>query len=543
MRKTLFIIILLIGKAAFTSLEAQYSFHSSFNSSFLHGVGDSAPLWFYARQEGRWHNSEKSQFLSTLSGRYFYRPFSNLQLSAKAEIDYNNEFDKLYLHTGYLSANWHFAELRVGRHTFDPIFEKSYQGQGSFLFGDNSRPVTRITVSLPRYTSLPFSLNKIQVKGGISHGWLNDKNEYLHHNKVLLHEKYAYIRWNGHIWKPYAGLNHSALLGGYYYSAGSYTKEKIPVDFIATFFGSESSKIGGGEETNAAGGHMGLYDIGFYKIVPYGSFRFYFQLPFSDASGMKKPFIRNKDQIIGINWQSASSSYLSNITIEWAKTSYQSGNGTPDAMVIWPDGSGRELIVTFMLDDEAFRNNLMKKLSGNDIYIEYTKEEVVNYLRDRFNRGKPFGGRDGYMNNGMYPAGWSYYDMIMGSPLSLSYRQLNHLKNEQIGNYRRVNILNDRYKAIHIGARGDLNLNFTWEAMLTYSLNYGSYYQQYSGRYTWDELEDYFFKGGKKQLYSMIGLSWKQQYLTNLELKAKIAVDNGEIYRSKGIKFEAYWFF
>ncbi|WP_165921853.1 capsule assembly Wzi family protein [Natronoflexus pectinivorans] len=524
---------------AFTGLletnAAEPEFSGSVNTSAIFSGGDSSPFWFHSRQQGRWNHTENNQFLSAAVGSVNYTPHRNWNLKATAEINYNSAFDDFILHTGYLSASWRFMELTAGRHIFDPIFTETNSGHGSYLFGDNNRPITRVTAGIPQYTKLPFPFGRIEIRGGISHGWLDDANDFRYHKEVLLHEKFAYIRWDANKIQPYAGINHSAFMGGYYFRNDAYTDSKIPIDFMATFFASGSEKIGGGEETNAAGAHMGLYDFGLYWRSPVGRFHIYYQAPFADGSGMRV-LQRNIDQIAGVNWHPRNSTFLKNLTVEWINTRHQSGNGMPDAIV-----EGYGLIVSAQFDNEDFRNEVMAHFNQ---YKEggFTKSEVEQFLREEINHGNKFGGRDGYMSNGTYPAGWTYHDYIMGSPLNLTYNQVAHL-NPNLGIYNRNNIINDRFQAIHIGAQGGFSEQISWKTMITLSRNFGSYFHQYPGRYTWDETENYYFKGGRNQLYSLIEVTWSPSVIDNLTFNGAIALDRGEIFDAAGMKIGAQWRF
>ncbi|SKB98554.1 Capsule assembly protein Wzi [Alkalitalea saponilacus] len=528
------------------TIAAEPEFSGSVASSVIMSSGNSNPFWFHSREQGRWNHTKNDQLLSTATGLMNYSPHRNWNLKAEAEINYNTAFEELILHTGYLSASWRFMELTAGRHIFDPIFTESNSGHGAYLFGDNNRPITRVTAGIPQYTKLPFPFGRIEIRGGISHGWLDDDNDFRYHKEVVLHEKFAYIRWDANKIKPYAGINHSALMGGYYWRDGTYTDSKIPMDFMATFFASGSEKIGGGEETNAAGAHMGLYDFGLYWRSPVGRFHIYYQAPFADGSGMRV-LQRNIDQVAGVNWHPRNSAFLKNLTVEWINTRHQSGNGMPDPLDPRPRDQrpeGREnvnIIVYADLADETFRNDLMEYLGYNQAG-GYSQSEANYILRQELNNGNKFGGRDGYMSNGHYPAGWTYYDFIMGSPLNLTYNQVSHL-NPNLGTYNRNNIINDRMQAIHVGAQGVISEQVSWKTMITLSRNYGSYFHQYPGRYTWAETENYYFKGGRNQLYSLIEMTWSPPVLNNLTFNGAIAIDRGEIFDATGMKIGAQWRF
>lgn len=522
-----FIFIGLFHNASLWSQEKPF-FHNSITTSFMNSGGDGVPMWLHGRQQGRWDQIEKTQWVNMLQSSFGYKPASDWNLHASLELDYQPFNSKAYFHTAQISAQYKFLSLRLGRHLFDPLHEETNLGSGSYLFGDNYRPLFRVTAGIPNYTPLPFFLKRIEVKGEISHGRLDDHWHEWSHKNELLHEKYAYLRVNLGRVKPYVGISHSAIMGGYY-NDGS----QIPIDFWNTFMAKGSEKIGGGDATNAAGAHMGLYDVGAYLTTPnHGDFHFYYQAPFSDSSGMWF-LIRNIDQIFGFNWTLPQSSFLNTITLEWISTSHQSGNGMPDARFSI-DGDKQEFVISFMLDDPDYRKDLMTRL-GADNPSSYSKDEVSDYLKDRFNNGNRFGGRDGYMSNGTYPSGWSYYGDVMGSPLNLNQYQLQH-NNPELGSYTRNLIVNDRYKAIHFGASGHVTSSLGWVFKATFTKNYGSYFQEYPGRYTWDRTENYFFEEGLQQTYLMMGGKWNPEKISSLTISTEFGLDRGAIFNSYGAK-------
>jgi hypothetical protein len=487
------------------------------SSQALMHSGELPGLWLVSQKEGRWNNLSGSQMLGTADVNVSWSMSENLKVLAAAEVDYTSGYDDTYLHTGFLGVNWKSFSLKAGKHSFNPIFTEASSGSGSYIFGINHRPFTRVTFEMPDYSPVPFSDGRLEVRGGISQGWLTDQP---YNGDVLLHEKYAYLRWNGSQWKPYAGLNHSSLFGGNYPNSDN----EIPVDFVATFFGKGSDKIGGGEATNAAGAHMGLYDFGAYYNSASGPIHFYYQIPFSDGSGMLF-WQGNTDHVLGVNWHPAKVDWLSNLTFEWIQTTYQSGNGMPDPYL-------NGIIFPKQVED---RNAFVQENFGVDIDKPLSLEAFKGILEDELNNGNDFGGRDGYMNNGLYPSGWARYDHIMGSPFNLTRDQLSRVKPGMNFNSS-VGIKNDRFKALHLGGKGNLADNLSWEMKITWTRNFGTYFEQYPGRYTWNEVEDYWFKGGRDQWYTMIGFDWKPSFAPKLALNGAFAWDAGEIYHSSGVK-------
>ncbi len=480
------------------------------------------PLWQVARQEGRWDYLGGNQILGIAGMQITGTLTNSLTFQGKIEMDYNSRMEKLYLHTGWAGVKWGHLSVKAGRHLFAPIFTSDYSGSGSYLFGDNHRPMNRITLEIADFAPLPYTDDRLEVRGGISQGWLNDDRGEFGNSNVLLHEKYAYIRWNSGRWKPYLGLNHSSLFGGTHSNG-----DDIPVDFWATFFAQGSKKIGGGEAANAAGAHMGLYDFGFFANTPHGAVQIYYQIPFSDGSGMLF-WHRNTDHVAGINWQVTGINWLSNLTIEWAQTTYQSGNGMPDPGAIVDD---KYVSITEIMNMESTSAFMLEYFDISQ--DEWTTQEVKDVLKEQVNHGNEFGGRDGYMNNGLYPGGWTHHGQVMGSPLNLTREQMLYARpNVSLKGHEAI--VNDRFSALHAGAKGNILPQLRWNAMITWSRNFGSYYSQYPGRYTWNEAEDYWFKGGREQWYMLFGLQWTPSRLEQLSFNSTMSMDTGEIYQSAG---------
>ena len=529
--------ITLIFAFLFSAVQSQnIDIKSEIETGVLLSAKSPAPFWFTARQEGRWGLMDNNQFLTTAQVS-LNKTIKNWNFFADIELDYNTDIEKCYFHHGYLKIDWRFLNLTVGRHTFSPIFGREYSGSGSYLYGDNFRPMDRITCGIPEYVKVPFTFDLLEIRGGLTHGRLDDTNAKFttiqevnyFHKEILLHEKFVYGRLNLGKINPYFGLNHSVLMGGY-----DGLGEKIPTDYWNSFFAKKSEKIGGGDALNAAGAHMGLYDFGFYLFFDFADIQLYYQKPFGDGSGMNIANLsnfssRNRDQIVGLNFNFHKTKWLNNLTVEWLNTKYQSGEGTPDPFI-----NGK-----FYLKSELLEMDLDKFMNENGIEGKnFTFEDIKKH----FNKGLEFGGRDGYMNNGAYSGGWTYYGMIMGSPLNLTREQLIHL-NPELGaeKYNRNYIINDRFRALHLGAKGLILENLIWKTMFTYSVNFGSYYNEYPGRYTWERTDNYYFSGGLKQFYSMIGFEWIPKKCSKITIKCDLALDNGKIFNTFGGKFGVVW--
>jgi len=488
--------------------------------------GDLAPLWLYANQWGKYSMAPdlQSSFYGKVSDTLIHCKQFSLRTGIAGILA--TQQDGSYLHEAYLAGNWSVVDYSVGLEAYSPIVFDDRLTSGSFLMSSNARPIPRISLGIYQWTSMPFTHNYIQVKGGISQGYLNDRNPgEPEHEKVYLHEKFAYLRLNHFKIKPYAGIIHSALFGG----------EGNEIDFWATFFAKGSEKLGGGEETNAAGGHMGLFDFGIDWESSVGQFHAYYQKPFADGSGMRLYNGNNKDYFLGVVWYPKDNQIIRGVGVEVFKTSVQSGAGMPDPM--YPEGHSKEGQLIFM-DDIADIDQFMQDEFGVTT-TGWGEDDLMSYLEDNFNHGYNYGGRDDYMNNGSYPAGWSYYGMSTGTPL---YHTINQVEAYSDGwtFYKSWMFVNTRVDGFNLSVEGELK-KLQYLLKLTYSQNYGSYNEEYPGRYTWDRVEDYFYDTHKTQYYSLLELKYPLVKNETLKLGAMVGVDWGELYDSEGIRLSLVW--
>ena len=169
------------------------------------------------------------------------------------------------------------------------------------------------------------------------------------------------------------------------------------------------------------------------------------------------------------------------------------------------DRSGMEL--------DNFRDNLytihFRKKQQGTLFDEW----ILEYLYTKNQSGSVNGlpgtgssmrGRDQYFNNGIYKTGFSYHGYSMGTPLFYPL-----FRNEEGID---AGFSNNRVVAFHTGARGYLSKQLNWKAMLTWSRNYGTY--------------DYPYSTVRKQLYSLLELSWSAKNLP-LSFSSRLAADLG----------------
>jgi len=521
-KQTFLFCVLMLGNAV-TAQTERLKLDAS--SHVVLSSNDIRPLWLVSNEWGRFDQFGKAESLIELGGSYEVYNGENFTLNAGIRGLVNFDINNSRLQEAYVNGRLWFMDYSMGKEQYSPLVYNDKLTSGQYLMNSNAQPIPRITLGIFNYLPLGFTNNWVEVKGAMSHGWMNDDRIEKSNsaNDLFLHEKFAYVRLGNTKFQPYAGLVHSALYGGTRPNG-----DEIPIDFWATFFAKGSAKLGGGEETNAAGAHMGMWDFGFDWSHQWGDIHFYFQKPFADGSGMFINHGQNKDYIAGVVINPKELNWLSGVSLEIIKTDYQSGEGIPDPL--YPADYEKEGLIVFDQIDDY--DQFMYDVFGEET-SGWGKQDVVDYMVVHENHGYRYGGRDDYMNNGSYYNGWSYNGMNMGTPLYHSadmVRRYAHPWSE----VDQVYFYNTRVNGFHIGAEGQVLPGLSYRLKSTFTINKGSYGEKYRGRYSWVETDNYFFATDKKQTYSMLELNWQTPWLEGLSLSGKIAIDAGQLYNSSG---------
>jgi hypothetical protein len=191
------------------------------------------------------------------------------------------------------------------------------------VISDNAEPMPKVSAGLSDYVTVPYTYDILQIKGHLAHGWFQDER-YI--SDVLLHEKDAYVRLNTHIGiLPYAGLVHEVMWGGRYPDG----KKVCDISwdnywriFISAAGGEDSPT---GDQGNAIGNHLGIWDFGLDITFPTITGRLYYQHFFEDRSGFSV-FRNTIDGLWGLNLKLERFSIADEILIEFLHTTNQSGD-------------------------------------------------------------------------------------------------------------------------------------------------------------------------------------------------------------------------
>lgn len=391
---------------------------------------------------------------------------------------------KSFLQELYFKANYGFLELSVGKQNrlvglFDPELSS-----GSMGISSNARPLPIIGAGIPEYWDVPGLKGWLAIKGYLIHGWF-EKDRFV--ESPRLHEKWMYLRIGDKLPVTLVGgFTHFAQWAGMHPTQG-----QLPntfKDFLKVFFARGGGS--GGESSNALGNHLGLYDIGFDIDLNNYNILIYRQKTWEDRSGLME-ILNDPDGLLGLCIKPKNQKYISNILYEFMHATWQSGPGIPDPTDKYP-----------------------------------TEED---------NYGNPFGGRDDYYNNYIYKSGWTYHDMIIGTPLFYTKDRALKFMPDLTDTYG--NIVNNRVNGHHFGIQGEMKF-LKYRLLGTFTRNHGTYSGANKGRFNWASIEepdfDYEFAPPLDQFYFLVDTRWELSEC--FDGIVKIGYDTGEIYDNFGFQ-------
>jgi hypothetical protein len=488
------------------------------------------PHYMHSNNWGVIDPFQQSWFNLYAGGKYQLIDKTGFSLNTGVSAVLRNEVSESILHQLYVRGRvLNVFDFSIGKEAYTPVSYNDTLTVGGFLMNSNARPIPKVILGIYDYLAVPFTKGWVEVKGGLTHGWLNDdrtaENRGNSADSPYLHEKWAYVRLGNTKIQPFVGIVHNAIYGGTRPNG-----TKIPIDYLATFFAQGSERIGGGEATNAAGAHEGFWDIGMHAESSWADMVLYVQKPFADGSGLKIWQPKNRDYKIGGIFEFKNTRFVQALSVELIKTEYQSGPGIPDA--IYPEGHPKQGQIIWLdeIDDyDAFMFDTFGEVTNG-----WGKEDVSNYLVQEENYGHEYGGRDDYNNNGTYYNGWTYHKQSFGMPLYHSKHQTSLIDPSWVSN-ESVIFKNTRVRAVHIGMRGEIAKGLKYLLRLTHSRNYGSYSEEYTSRYSWTKEEDFLYESGKNQTYTQLQLRYRSKNWDRLQLSTSLSVDAGELYNSLGL--------
>jgi len=424
----------------------------SFNLSIGGGWNNNSilPFWLISNQfgyydKGNYHSfasinyKNKGEIYKDLS--YFYK--------ISPSFKYNESDTYFELSEVYGGIQYKAISIFAGKRYEIIGNQDSIVSSGGMLWSGNASPFPKINAGIFEYTSIPFTYNLLEIKGGLSNGWLTEapyrvKNSMVHH-------KFIYFRAGGkYPLKLHYGFHHFVQWGGY---SSDSTFGQLPSNFssfIDVFLARAGRNLDSAlwmESDNRLGNHLGSRNFGIEYIGKQYQLLLYWQTIFEDNSGLNYRNI--SDGLWGISVKKTDGFYLKHFCIEYIRTTNQSGP-THDATATFEGG-----------------------------------------------------GNDNYFNNGVYPDGWSYRTMGIGSPFITSpiYASAN------------ASFFNNRVIAGYLSLLGNINTQLSYDMRCSYSQNYGTFSLPYIKM--------------KEQYSAYIKVNMQSKKFKQLEYSLLIATDAG----------------
>lgn len=392
---------------------------------FMASEGDHTPFWLMSNQNSMFSDNNVNMYSrfgiktkAAVEKKYDYG--YGLDVVARSIGDAN-----LYLNEAYFELKISFLNFQFGSKTEKFGEQDSSLSSGGLLWSGNSRPLPKVSVSIPQYVPVPFTNNKLEIKGGISHAWFGDnfmvENSWMHH-------KYGYFKFGGESkFNIYAGFHHFVQWGGKSEDPEIGLLPDTFNDFVRVLLAKQGDiQANPVEQANTLGNHLGWRDIGINLDLQRSKINVYWQSMLEDSSGMAWRNIR--DGLWGISFHTYKKKKVVNgILYEFINTKDQSGS--------W--------LYYWLLDGVKYNYNV----DGSTFHYA--------------------GGNDDYFNNVIYRYGWTYKDMTIGTPFITSPSVLKGDRSE--ADYLR----NNKITGHHFGLEGEYRY-FFYKMFFTYYLNYGT---------------------------------------------------------------------
>jgi hypothetical protein len=269
--------------------------------------------------------------------------------------------NNLFIQQLYGAVKFHSIHLKGGLKEDFYCNHDSILSIGGTLWSTNARPIPQIYLGIPEFTYVPFTKKFFEIKGGISHGWLGEKDQFV--KNAYLHSKYLVGRFGPEKIKLQLGLYHVAQWGG---TSPIDSIGKLPSsfkDFLTVFQveGDNNSNLPYNEREGYLGNHLASYQAAIQVFTNSFNYTLNYQ-----------SFLEDKNGRIGIDWKNK------------------------------PD-----MILGFSL----------KNKNSNSFF----QQVLIEYIHTSQQSGDPLkSGNDNYYNNSIYKSGWTYKNMTIGTPLITS---------------------------------------------------------------------------------------------------------------------------
>lgn len=312
--------------------------------------GKESPFWLHSNQRGR--IDELTNIAGWATGLASYNLSDNSQLNLGLGVLYSDGYtDKVQLDESYIEYKNSWLNAYVGRQQREELYQGLSATNMNILWSLNARPLPGVSLEITR----PIYFWKdagLGFKASLEE-FMTDDDRYVDDTRI--HHKSFHLVFNKiENFTFTAGVQHFVQWGGTSPDFG-----KLPDgfdDYLKVFTGAGSgSEIGGGNEVNGLGNHLGSYELIINTSIGNYNIDIIYNHLFEDGSGMR---LRNT-----------------------------------------PDG----------------RYGIFLEKENQDTWIDALMYEFY-YTRDQSEGSGTTDGEDNYFNNNLYRSGWTYENRILGIP-------------------------------------------------------------------------------------------------------------------------------
>lgn len=390
-----------------------------------------------------------------------------------------HSYNTIWLQQAYGEISWKKWNLRIGPKQKYTSFLNEHLSSGDFVLSNNARPIPEINISLNDFTPIPFTKNKIYLRGDFALGKLYDAkyveniaipNGKEYFTELYSHHKSLYFRI-GNFEKDDKsrltfGIQHFAFFNGHgYYDSAERSSHVNFSELLRTIL---TAKEGGpdeaGEVKYKTGSHFGSYIVKYDYRSNKSEYSVYWHHFIEDGSSAGPQSIR--DMLLGVEYKSEQKKLLSGAVLEYVYTKNQSGS----------------------------------------VHFNHGVDEAH---ADLFSKGN---GMDDYYNNVQYIEGPSYYGRSFGTPLLLS---------PEYNTDGTVNFKSSRIIAFHGAIEGYFSNNLSYRLRATYGETWGRYKVP--------------FLNVRKGIASSFDLTYQCPKSSGLELKLTTGFNNDSFFDQKSL--------
>lgn len=439
-------IIYILLSVVFACAKAQISrlgenVQYSFTAQGTAGGGENAPFWFTNNRYGLGTTDNFSGLARVALWRtvetdslWFWRIGYGVELASPI----NSQNGYFCIQQAYADIEWKMLRLSLGQKERPSELKNPFLSTGGLTLGMNARPLPQVRFELPDFWAIPGTRGIFSFKGHIAYGWYTDGEwqrkfnagtNNIYTNGSMFHSKALFIRIGNRDLFPLevtGGVELACQFGGKGWNLQQYTGEALDqaIDLGGNLWsaflplpGSGGGDVNDENYVNVAGNHLGSYHLRFDFIKKKWSVGLYAEHFFEDHSQMFFEY-GWEDFLFGTEVKLPQNPYLSSIVYEYITTMDQSG----------------------------------------PIFHDKTEEVPIQSTA-----------RDDYYNNHVYGA-WQMGGFVMGNPLIIS-----PLYNPYFNKKGSISTQHNRLKVHHIGFSGRPTNEWSWRALYTHQVSYGTY--------------------------------------------------------------------